>query len=113
MLKIPQHPVMNPNKPYKVRVLFGCAAQYNGVSLNSQLLQGPDLTNNLVGVIIGFREEVITIMAEIEGMFHQVRVSPKDCDALRFLWWPENDFNKDPEHYQMLVHLFGATLSPS
>ena len=28
-------------------------------------------------------------------------------------WWPENNFNKDPEDYQMLVHLFGATLSPS
>ena len=83
------------------------------MSLNSQLLQGPDLTNNLVGVLIRFREEPIAIMADIEGMFHQVRVSPKDCDALRFLWWPENDFNKDPEDYQMLVHLFGAASSPS
>ena len=46
-------------------------------------------------------------------MFHQVRVSPKDCDALHFLWWSENDFMKDPEDYQMLVHLFGATSSPS
>ena len=83
------------------------------MSLNSQLLQGPDLTNNLVGVLIRFREEPIAIMADIEGMFHQVRVSPKDCDALRFLWWPENDFHKDPEDYQMLVHLFGAASSPS
>lgn len=45
----------------------------------------------------------------LEEMFHQVRVSPKDCDAFRFLWWQENDFNNDPEDYQMLVHLFGAT----
>ena len=110
---LPHHPVVNPNKPDKLRVVFDCAARYNGVSLNSQLLQGPDLTNNLVGVLIRFREEPIAIMADIEGMFHQVRVSPKDCDALRFLWWPENDFNKDPEDYQMLVHLFGATSSPS
>ncbi|XP_068720553.1 uncharacterized protein [Montipora capricornis] len=76
-------------------------------------LPGPDLTNNLVGVLICFREEPIAIMADIERMFHQVRVSPKDCDALCFLWWPENDFNKDPEDYQMLVHLFRATSSPS
>ena len=110
---LPHHPVVNPNKPNKVRVVFDCAARYNGVSLNSQLLQGPDLTNNLVGVLIRFREEPIAIMADIEGMFHQVRVSPKDCDALRFPWWPENDFNNDPEDYQMLVHLFGATSSPS
>ena len=110
---LPHHPVMNPNKPDKVCVVFDCATRYNGVSLNSQLLQCPDLTNNLVGVLIRFREEPIAVMADIGGMFHQVRVSPKDCDVLHFLWWPENDFNKDPEDYQMLVHLFGVTLSPS
>ena len=104
---------MNSNKPDKVRVVFDCAAKYDGVSLNSQFLQGPDLINNLVGVLIRVREELIAMMADVEGMFHQVRVSPKDCDALRFLWWPGNDLNKDPEDYQMLVHLFGATSSAS
>ena len=97
---LPHRPVVNPNKPDKLRVVFDCAARYNGVSLNSQLLQGPDLTKNLMRVLIRFREEHIAIMADIEGMFHQVRVSPKDCDALRFLWWPANDFNKDPEDCQ-------------
>ena len=46
-------------------------------------------------------------------MFYQVRVSPSDCDYLRFLWWPDGDLNKDPEEYQMLVHLFGGASSPS
>ncbi len=46
-------------------------------------------------------------------MFHQVQVDPKDCNALRFLWWPDADFTKPPEEYQMQVHLFGATSSPS
>ena len=45
-------------------------------------------------------------------MFHRVKVKPKDCNALRFLWWDEN-IDKEPEDYQMLVHLFGATSSPS
>jgi len=66
-----------------------------------------------VGVLTRFREEPFAMMADIEGMFHQVLLSPKDCDALRFLWWLENDLNKDPKEYQMLVHLFGATSSPS
>jgi hypothetical protein len=52
-------------------------------------------------------------MADIEGMFHQVRTTPNDYDALRFLWWPNNDPNTEPDEYQMLVHLFGATSSPS
>lgn len=87
---------MNPNKPDNACVVFDCAARYNEVSLNYQLLQGPDLTNNFVGVLIRFREELIAIMADIEGMFHQVLVSPKDFDTLRFLWWQGNDLNKDP-----------------
>ncbi|XP_038075995.1 uncharacterized protein LOC119743942 [Patiria miniata] len=46
-------------------------------------------------------------------MFHQVRVPERDCDALRFLWWQSHDLSKDPTDFQMLVHLFGATSSPS
>ena len=30
-------------------------------------------------------------------MFHWVLVYPKDIDALRFLWYPDGDFNKEPE----------------
>ena len=52
-------------------------------------------------------------MADIEGMFHQVRVNPKDIDALYFLWKPDNGFNSDPADDQMLAHLFVATSSPS
>jgi hypothetical protein len=52
-------------------------------------------------------------MADIESMFHQVNVHHEDCNALRFLWWPENDLNSEPKEFQMLVHLFGATSSPS
>ena len=110
---LPHHPVLNPNKPDKVRVIFDCAAKYQGTSLNDQLLQGPDLTNNLVGVLTRFRQEPVALMADIESMFHQVHVSPNDCDALRFLWWPNSDLNSEPEEYQMMVHLFGATSSPS
>ena len=76
------------------------------------MLQGPDLNNTLVGVLLCFRQDKIAIVADIEAMFHRVKVEPKDCNALRFLWWNEN-IDKEPEDYQMLVHLFGATSSPS
>ena len=46
-------------------------------------------------------------------MFHQVHVLERDCDALRFLWWPNGDITKQPRCYRMQVHLFGATSSPS
>ena len=82
---LPHHAVFNPNKPGKLRVVFDCAARYRGTSLNDQLLSGPDLTNSLFGVLVRFRQEPIALSSDIEAMFYQVMVDPKDVDALRFL----------------------------
>ncbi|XP_068680362.1 uncharacterized protein [Montipora foliosa] len=110
---LPHHPVFHPKKPEKTRVVFDCSAKYRDTSLNSQLSQGPDLTNSLVGVLTRFRKGPVALMADIESMFLQVRVPLEDANALRFLWWPNGDLQSEPEEYQMLVHLFGATSSPS
>ena len=61
---IPHHGVYHPKKR-KLRVVFDCSATYQGISLNTELLQGPDLTNSLVGVIMRFRKEPIGFMADI------------------------------------------------
>lgn len=53
------------------------------------------------------------LMADIEGMFHQVRVNKEDSNFLRFLWWPNGDVNQPLAQYRMIVHLFGAIASPS
>ena len=90
---------------------FDAATRFKGVSLNDQLYQGPDLANSLIGVLIRFREEEIAFTADLEAMFHQVKVLPKDANALRFLWW-SGSLNDPPDEYQMLVHIFGATSAP-
>lgn len=110
---LPHHPVLHPAKPEKTRVVFDCAAKYANTSLNDLLLQGPDFNNSLVGVLLRFRQERIALMSDVESMFHQVQVTPDHCDSLRFLWWPENDMNKEPQDFRMKVHLFGAVSSPS
>ena len=51
-------------------------------------------------------------MCDIEGMFHQVKVSEAFRDLLRFLWWENGDISSQPREYRMTVHLFGATSSP-
>lgn len=92
-------------------MVFDAAARFSGTSLNEQLMQGPNLTNDLSGVLIRFREEEIAFSADIEGMFYQTRVSPSDTDSLRFLWWPKG-IDEPPQEYKMLVHIFGAKSSP-
>jgi len=73
---LPHHPVVHPMKPEKVRIVFDCAAKYCGTSLNQELKQGPDLTNQLTGVLTRFRQERTGVVADVEGMFHQVLVDP-------------------------------------
>lgn len=53
---IPHHGIQHPKKR-KLRVVFDYTASFQGVSLNNQLLQGPDLTNTLIGVVTRFRKE--------------------------------------------------------
>lgn len=53
---LPHHPVTHPLKPDKVRVVYDCAGKFGQTSLNQQLLQGPDQTNQLVGVLSRFRQ---------------------------------------------------------
>ena len=73
-LYLPHHPVINPKKPSKVRRVCDAAAKFQGSSLNSHLLSGPDLLNTLVGIFMRFREEKVTLSGDIEAMFNQVAV---------------------------------------
>ena len=80
------HPVFHPHRPDKVKIMFDCAAQYNNCSLNKQLIKGLDFLNSLVGVLTRFRMEKVAVVGDIEQMFDQVLVDPKDRHYLRFLW---------------------------
>jgi hypothetical protein len=109
---LPHHGVHNPNKA-SVRVVFDGAAKYKGTSLNEHLMQGPDLTNNLAGVLMRFRKERVAVTADIKAMFHQVLVPRCDQNALRFLWWPRGDLSCAPRDYCMTHHVFGLRSSLS
>ena len=88
---IPHHAVTNVSKPYKVRIVFNAGTKAKEKPLNEHLLKGPDFLNNLVGVLLKFRERQFAVIGDATKMFHQVQVLPADADALRFLW----RFSKD------------------
>ena len=104
---LPHHGVYYPKKPVKIRVVFDFSADYKGRCLNKELLSGPD---QIVGVLLRFREEQITVMGDIEAMFHQVKVSKDQCSFLNFfLWWENSDPDKEIIDYGMTAHVFGGT----
>ena len=53
---LPHHPVLNPNKPRKVRRVLNGASKCHGASLNKSLLVGLDLLQNLIFVLLRFRQ---------------------------------------------------------
>ena len=88
---LPHHPVLNPNKPGKVRRVCNAASKYKKVCLNDQLLAEPDLLHGLIGTVFRFREGQIALTADIESMFLQMQVPEQDRRCLRFLWRPRTD----------------------
>ena len=95
----------------KIRVIFDGSAEYNGVSLNKMLIQGPDLTNQLIGVFLRFWKEKVAFMADIEAMYYQVRVVESHRKYLCFVWWPEGNLESPLQDFEMCVHVFGAISS--
>lgn len=104
---IPHQGVYYPRKPEKIKVVN------NGTALNDHLLTGPDLTNGIIGVLCRFCKYPITIICDVERMFHRFHVNQEDRDYLRFLWWVNGNKNFEPKEYRMKVHLFGAAKSTS
>ena len=51
---LPHHGIYHPQKKEKIRVVFDCSCEYDGTFLNKELLQGPDLTNLLVAVLMQY-----------------------------------------------------------
>ena len=100
-------------KKSKFRLVFDAAARYHGTSLNDNLLSGPDLGNQLRGVLIRFREQPIAFAADIEGMFSNFKVPAEQCDLLRFFWFKENNPDLPIVPYRSTSHIFGCTSSPS
>ena len=96
---IPHHEVYNAKTPNKIRLVFDCSARFGGVSLNDKLLQGPDLTSRLVGVLTRFRQGRVAFMGDIDAMFLPFRALEGQQDFLRFSWWPNGDLSQDLEEH--------------
>lgn len=70
---VPLNVVLNPRKPGKVRLVWDARATVNGISLNTELLTGPDFLVPLQSVMSGFREK-----RDIQEMYHQFRIRAAD-----------------------------------
>ena len=104
---LPHFGLYHPKKKNKIHVVFDAAAESNGVSLNKLLLPGPDLTSNLLGVLLRFCQDPVALVADIEQMF---TLSRRNTETLYgFSDTRTQDPNGVITEYRRRVHIFGNT----
>ena len=106
------HAVIRPEKKRTpVRIVFNSSASYNGHTLNDYWFKGPDLLNNLFGVVMRFRENPAAICGGIAKMYHTIAIPEEDQHVHRFLW-RNFEVNREPDTYVKTVLTFGDRPAP-
>ena len=105
------HPMLNANKPGKVRRVLNGASKCHGAFWNKPLLVGPDLLQNILFLLSRFHQHKYAVSADFEGMSSQVGVREEDNPSLRFLRW--EDPTSGVVVHQYKSHIFGTRDSPT
>lgn len=104
---ISHHEVLKPDsKTTPVRIVFNSSANYMGHILNDYWAKGPDLLNNILGILVRFRENPVAFIGDIKKMYHTVATTTLDHHTHRFLWRDMNS-NKEPDTYVIQRVSFG------
>lgn len=81
-----------------VRIVFNSSQSFRGTSLNACLAKGPDsYLNNLLGILLRWREESIALVADIKKMYNSIFISEIEQHTHRFLW--RNMEEREPDVY--------------
>ena len=100
---IAHHEVVRPEKrSTPVRIVFNSSVQYKGRCLNDCWIKGPDLLNDMFGVILRFREHPVTVSGDISKMYHRIGIPERDHHVHRFVW-RDMDTTKPPDTYVKTV----------
>ena len=104
---ITHHDVLKPESTSTpCRIVFNSSANYQGHILNDYWAKGPDMINNMVGILIRFREHPHALVGDISKMYHAIKLSEVDQHTHRFLW-RFLDTSMQPETYVMTSVSFG------
>ena len=110
---ISHHAIIRPEKKSTpVRIVFNSSASFNGKCLNDYWHKGPDLLNNLFGVLLRFRENAVAVFGDIAKMYHMIGITPPDQHVHRFLW-RNFETDREPDTYAKTVLTFGDRPSPT
>ena len=104
---VSHHAVIRPEKKSTpVRIVFNSSSSYHGHTLNDYWYKGPDLLNNLFGVLLRFRENAVAVCGDISKMYHRVLIPLEDQHVHRYLW-RDLQLDRPSDVYVKTVLTFG------
>ena len=110
---ISHHAVFRPeSKSTPVRIVFNSSAVFQGHQLNDYWMKGPDLLNDLFGVVLRFRENEVAFIGDISKMYHRILIPEGDQHVHRFLW-RNLETDRAPDVYVKTVLTFGDKPAPA
>ncbi|XP_018395706.1 PREDICTED: uncharacterized protein LOC108774166 [Cyphomyrmex costatus] len=109
---IPHHAVIRTSSATtRLRVVFNASSpSSNGTSLNDLLLVGPKLQIDITTVLLQWRQHRYVYIADIEKMYRQILVDPRDTDFQRILWRASPDVPVD--EYRLMTVTYGTAAAP-
>ena len=75
-------------------------------------MKGPDLLNDLFGVVLSFRENQVAFISDISKMYHRIQIPEVDQQVYRFLW-RNLETHREPDVYVKTVLTFGDRPAPA
>ena len=105
------HAVIRPEKKSTpIRIVLNSSSMFEGHKLNNYWMKGPDLLNNLFGVVLRFREKEVALVGDISKMYHRILLPERD-QHVRFLW-RNLETLREPNVYVKTVLTFGDKPAP-
>ena len=109
---LPHHGVLKPSSTTtKLRVVFNATAKSsNGKSLNDLLCKGGVLQDDIFSIMIRFRKHTYAFSADIQKMFRQIEINPKQTNYQRILW--KADIMSPIQVYELKTVTYGTACAP-
>lgn len=109
---LPHHAVIKESSSTtKVRGVFDASAKTsNGKSLNDLLCVGPTIQPDLFELLIRWRRFQYAFSGDIEKMYRQVRINPKQANFQSILWQPPGE--TEIQRYKLETVTFGTASAP-
>ncbi|GBL74768.1 hypothetical protein AVEN_243632-1 [Araneus ventricosus] len=108
---IPHHCIYKPEKTTTaLRVIFDPTTTTTGQSLNSILLNGGSIQDDLSSLVSRFRTRKYAFSADIQKMYRQIFVEPSQRDLQRIVWKETN--NSPIKSYELNTVTYGTASAP-